>query len=340
MSMLTLFTTPKPFVGQVAVSQRNALQSWELLHPGVKLILFGNEEGAAAVCRELGIRQVPDVRRYGCGTKYLTSIFDRAQEIAVHDVLCYVNCDILLMSDFRRAVESISQLPKKFLLAGCRWRVDAQVPLDFHRAGWEDAVRHLAVQTNRQRPPQWIDYFVFSKGLYYRKIPEFVIGRPGWDNWLIWFALPVRARRRPVQGRLRRPPESRLFLSPKRRTWGLARRRGARELAPPGQLPEAPHPRERHLFPAVGPTPRESFPMAGLAKPPSSRTVLRRLVLPAEIEASPASSAWLETRNLGPGVLAALARTTPVNKSMVRPDDSQELLALDYAPRLRVRKQL
>ena len=187
--MLTLFTTPKPFVGQVAVIQRNALQSWKLLHPGVELILFGNEEGAAAVCRELGIRQVPDVRRYGCGTKYLTSIFDRAQEIAVHDVLCYVNCDILLMSDFRRAVESISQLQKEFLLAGRRWDIDVQVPLDFHRAGWEDAVRHLAVQTNRQRPPQWIDYFVFSKGLYYRKIPEFVIGRPGWDNWLIWFAL-------------------------------------------------------------------------------------------------------------------------------------------------------
>ena len=47
--------------------------------------------------------------------------------------------------------------------------------------GWEEAVRHLALQTNRQRPAQWIDYFVFSKGLYYQKIPEFVIGRPGWQ---------------------------------------------------------------------------------------------------------------------------------------------------------------
>src|SRR5438270_4845201 len=125
-------------------------------------------------------------------------------------------------------------------------------------------------------------------------------------------SLRLRARRRPVPGRLRRPPESRLFLSPERRTWRLARRGGARELPPPGQLPEAPHPRERHLFPTVGPTPRESFPMAGLAKPPSSQMVLRRLVLPAEIDASPASSAWLETRNRGPGVLAALARPTPV----------------------------
>jgi len=34
-----------------------------------------------------------------------------------------------------------------------------------------------------------MDYFVFDKGLYYQKIPEFVIGRPGWDPWLLWYAL-------------------------------------------------------------------------------------------------------------------------------------------------------
>ena len=191
--MLTLFTTPKPFVGHVAVIQRNALQSWKCLHPDVEVILFGNEEAAAEVCRELGIRHVPEVRRNGYGTKYLAGIFDRAQELAAHDVLCYANCDILLMDDFRRAVETVSSVQKNFLLAGRRWDVDIQAPLDFQRPGWEDAVRHLALQTNRQRPAQWIDYFVFSKGLYYQKVPEFVIGRPGWDNWLIWYALCLRA---------------------------------------------------------------------------------------------------------------------------------------------------
>lgn len=191
--MLTLFTTPKPFAGHLAVIQRNALQSWKCLHPNVEVILFGNEEGAAAVCRELGIRHVPDVRRNGYGTKYLASIFDQAQELATYDTLCYANCDILLMGDFRRAVEAVSRMQKNFLLAGRRWDADIQAPLDFRRKGWEDAVRQLALQTNRQRPGQWIDYFVFSKGLYYRKAPEFVIGRPGWDNWLIWFALSAGA---------------------------------------------------------------------------------------------------------------------------------------------------
>lgn len=191
--MLTLFTTPKPFAGHIAVIQRNALLSWKCLHPDVEVILIGNEEGAAAACRELSIRHVPEVKKNEYGTSYVASIFDQAHEIASHDVLCYVNCDILLMSDFRRAVESVTGLHKSFLLAGRRWDVDIQVPLDFQRPDWEKFALHMALQTNRQRPAQWIDYFVFPKGLYYRKIPDFVIGRTSWDNWLIWFALSSRA---------------------------------------------------------------------------------------------------------------------------------------------------
>lgn len=107
--MITLFTTPTPFVGHIAVIHRNALQTWKCLHPDVGVILFGNDEGAAAVCRELGIRHVPEVRRNGDGTKYLASIFDQAQEIASHNVLCYANCDILPMSDLNRTTLSLDR---------------------------------------------------------------------------------------------------------------------------------------------------------------------------------------------------------------------------------------
>lgn len=190
--MLTFFTTPKPFAGHISVIQRNAIRSWQRLHSDVEILVFGDDPGAAEVCRDLGIRHVPNVKRNRYGTKYLSGIFDQAQEIAAHDVLCYVNCDILLLSDFRRAVESIIRLRKNLLLAGRRWDVALRNPLDFQQVAWEKEVRQLALMTGRQRPPQWIDYFVFSKGLYHHQVPEFVIGRPGWDNWLIWFALSTR----------------------------------------------------------------------------------------------------------------------------------------------------
>jgi len=186
--MLTLFSTPKPFLGHIDTVQRNAIRSWQRLHPGVEVILFGDDQGAAEACQDLGVLHIKKVKRNRFGTKYLADIYDQAQEAARHDVLCYVNCDILLMSDFRRAVDSVSKLCGRFLLAGRRWDVDIREPWDYQAPDWEERLRALARQTNRQRPRHWIDYFVFPRGLYYRRVPEFLIGRPGWDNWLLWYA--------------------------------------------------------------------------------------------------------------------------------------------------------
>jgi hypothetical protein len=101
--VLTFFTTAKPFVGHAEIIQRNALKSSTLVHPDAEVILFGDEGGAAEVARELGIRHEPHVERSEHGTKRLDYLFSTARAIARHDVLCYVNCDIVLMEDFRRA---------------------------------------------------------------------------------------------------------------------------------------------------------------------------------------------------------------------------------------------
>jgi hypothetical protein len=113
--MLTIFSTPKPFLGHAGIIQRNALRSWTLLHPGAEVILFGNEEGAAEVCQELGIRHEPDVRRNENGTKYLNCMFERAYEMSRNKFLCYVNCDIMLISDFCEALQATSKAHDYFL---------------------------------------------------------------------------------------------------------------------------------------------------------------------------------------------------------------------------------
>jgi hypothetical protein len=192
--MITFFTTPKPFLGHIATIQRNAIESWKRVHPQVEVILFGDDEGAAEAARELQIRYVPDVKRNEHGTKYLSPIFDGAQDLARHNCLCYINCDIILLSDFRVAIERVLALSGGFLMAGQRWDTDISAPIDFSAVDWEAAVRRQAIETNHQRPAQWIDYFAFSRGLYYKNTPPFVIGRPGWDPWLMWFARDSGAR--------------------------------------------------------------------------------------------------------------------------------------------------
>jgi len=192
--MLTFFSTPKPFQGHIDVIQRNALRSWQQVHPDVEILLFGDDAGAAEVCRELGIRHVPQVRKNRYGTKYLASIYDQAQELARHEIVCHVNCDILFLEDFCKAIERVARPSEPYLMAGRRWDVDIREPLPFENAAWRTETRALAMHTNRQRPSHWIDYFVFRRGFYKKQIPEFVIGRPGWDNWLLWFALNSGAK--------------------------------------------------------------------------------------------------------------------------------------------------
>src|SRR5712692_8777368 len=139
--MLTLFTTAKPFTGHNGVIQRNALKSWTLLHPDVEVILFGDDEGAAEAASEFGINHVPHVERHESGMKYLRSIFDPAQELARHPILCYVNCDIVLTSDFRAAIERLQALHQKFVMIGRRWDIEVQAPLPFGAPDWEDNLR-------------------------------------------------------------------------------------------------------------------------------------------------------------------------------------------------------
>jgi len=184
---------PKPFRGHSDVIQRNAIKSWTLLHPDIEVILFGEEEGVTDVAGELGIRHELHVKRNEFGTPMLDSVLDRAHEIARHPILCYVNCDILLLNDFRDAVSKVAAGRDQFLMVGRRWDTDVTELIDFSPPDWGVRLRTLALQTNRQRSSQWIDYFAFSRGLYYRQVPSFAIGRPGYDQWMVWFARKSRA---------------------------------------------------------------------------------------------------------------------------------------------------
>jgi hypothetical protein len=184
--MITFFSTPKPFRGHIGVIQRNAICSWKLLHPDTEVILFGYEEGAAEAARELGARHEPEVDRNSLGTPLLSSLFDRADRLARHGRLCFLNADILLSGDFLAASTRLAQMQESSLMVGRRCDVDITQPLDFSRPDWSEGLLSMARELGRLRPPQWIDYFVFPRGLLSQQVPPFAVGRPGYDNWLLW----------------------------------------------------------------------------------------------------------------------------------------------------------
>jgi len=186
--MLTLFTTAKAFSGHGGIIQRNALKSWKLLDPGVEVIVFGEDEGAAQVCSELGLVHHPQVEQHASGRNRLDYMFQRASQMARHEYLCYCNCDIVLLDDFRQAFERAKAWKEQFLLVSQRWDVDVTEPIDFGDASWAERLRTLALTQGMQRDEFWIDLFVFRRGLFL-DIPPLIVGHCYWDNWMIWKAL-------------------------------------------------------------------------------------------------------------------------------------------------------
>src|SRR5260221_3742301 len=186
--MLTLFAIPKPFVGHINIIQRNAIHSWTRLKPRPEIILFGDELGTREVARDLGVERSPDVQVNASGTPLVSDFFGRASVQAKTALLCYINADIILLNDFAATLGEIGRWRAKFLASGQRWDLDVREPLDFDADDWEKALLERAKREGFQRPPNWVDYFVFDRE-YAKNLPPFAIGRTCWDNSLIWQAL-------------------------------------------------------------------------------------------------------------------------------------------------------
>lgn len=189
--MLTLFTTPKPFNGHFGIIQRNAILSWKALKPQPEIILFGDDKGVEAVAKGFGVRHIGDIACNESGTPFVYDLFKKAQDLAVNDILCYVNADIILMQDFMASVQEVASLKSHFLMVGQRWNLNIAAPLDLS-PDWESMIRKGIKVEGRLEAPCAIDYLVFPKGLY-SDIPPFVIGRPAWDNWMLYHARSRRA---------------------------------------------------------------------------------------------------------------------------------------------------
>mgnify|MGYP006333018517 FL=1 len=186
MTLLTLFSAPKPFTDpHIALIQRNAIRSWTLL-PDVEVILLGEETGLAEAAKEFGVKHIPNVARNESGVPLISSMFQLARENANSDLLCIVNADMILMPDFVEAAKRVKSQRSEFVLLSQRWDLDIPQPLDFS-TGWENRLSSIVHRQGSLHRPAGSDFFLFPLSSFL-DVPAFTIGRAGWDNWMIYKA--------------------------------------------------------------------------------------------------------------------------------------------------------
>jgi len=187
MARITIFSCPKPFApAPLARIQHNAIRSWKELGSDVKVMLAGNDDGVAEAAERYGLQHLPEIRQNSFGTFLLSSIFAQALHASETPLLAYVNADLILMSDFLECAFCVSGQAGAFVIVGRRWDLDIREPLSF-RGGWENELRGKVLQRGRLHSPNGSDYFIFPRECF-PALPDFAVGRSGWDNWMIYHA--------------------------------------------------------------------------------------------------------------------------------------------------------
>lgn len=185
--LITLFTAPKPFVDEhTSLIQHNALRSWKALGEQVEVVLIGDEEGIAEVAAEYNFEHRPDVETNHLGTPLISSIFELGRQANQSPFLAYVNADIILFPELIAITQTVAEQSDKFLMIGRRWDLELREPLYFDE-GWAPKLRSIMYEDGKLHSRTGSDYFIFPRACF-KAVPDFTVGRAGWDNWMIYQA--------------------------------------------------------------------------------------------------------------------------------------------------------
>lgn len=187
--MITFFTIPKPFDTQYRLLQYNAIRSWKTVVPDAQVLLFGDEPGIVDAGREFQAEVFDGIAKSSLNTPFLDEVFRLAHDQARFDRICFINTDIILLPDFVEACNAIDR--KRFLMVGCRYDIDVTEEVTVN-ASSEAHFRRNAVRSSIDDGQYGSDFFLYTKATGLREIPNFIVGRPGWDNWMIYRARMLR----------------------------------------------------------------------------------------------------------------------------------------------------
>lgn len=191
---VSIFTIPKPFDGHTGIIQRNAIRSWLALGPRVEVLIGGDDAGVEQAALELGARHVGPLERSPQGTPRLDHLFELAHAQAQGDLLMYVNADIMLFPDLLLTIDQLQQSgADEYLAIGRRLDFDQELEIDSSTERWSEEFLRSARSQTKVAPAVCKDYFLFPRSLY-RELPEFLVGRGNWDNWMVHQAKWSRVR--------------------------------------------------------------------------------------------------------------------------------------------------
>ncbi|KAA0161836.1 hypothetical protein FNF31_03621 [Cafeteria roenbergensis] len=203
--LLSAFTTlfdkdrSDPIGEQKYMIQRNTLAAFAALGPQVEMTVFTTSEQVERLCDELGpvVTCSRDFKTNVHGTPLLKSMFLSVERRTTAPFYGYLNADILFDGVLLTAIRTVQRgikakiLHSRVLIVGRRTnfdmpiKLDADSPLVIKSKADLPKVRAMAARGRLFQTDAQDFFFIHRDSFHWSKIPDFVIGRLAYDNWLV-----------------------------------------------------------------------------------------------------------------------------------------------------------
>ena len=196
--MYILFCCPLPFENKyITMIQTNALLSWKKLNFFDKIIITGNENGVKDFCLEHNFIHEPNLEVSEYNTPLISSIFEKgiSHSHSDTDILMYINCDIILLSNFsNKLINIISKIKNEDLINGILivgqkinwWNI---YKIEYTDINYENKLIDSINKESEIHGESGIDYWIFTRNTYKNNIPPFLIGKWLFDGCLVHLAI-------------------------------------------------------------------------------------------------------------------------------------------------------
>ncbi|XP_041376035.1 uncharacterized protein LOC121388662 [Gigantopelta aegis] len=166
--------------------RNNTCYNWGSLRPLVHPVLFTNSSSAAGQCKKNGWTILPLTQTAAGGAPVLKFMFSEIISRFNSTLYGYSNGDILFGDDLLQTLSAVHVTFKTqtspLLVVGVRTNVNNVKSLE---ASSSKNLREAAKKRGKLFISVSEDYFITNKAFPWDGIPEVVVGRVAYDNWLV-----------------------------------------------------------------------------------------------------------------------------------------------------------
>ena len=183
-TLLTLFTTWQTSL-EKTICHNNTVKNWNLLKPFVQPILFTNENDLSTQVAAMGWTVLP-VSKTGRGVPVLKNMYLDTIKVFNSTFYAYANGDILftdtLIITLLTVLTSNLNKSKPLMMVGRRTNMDNVTAFE---ARDQLTITKAAEVRGTLFSPWGEDYFITMKNYPWKDIPDVIVGRRAYDNWLV-----------------------------------------------------------------------------------------------------------------------------------------------------------